>query len=194
MRITTGMLLAGLSLAVMTTACKKKDDKVSPGPGGGPPNEQELITTVKLHLYSTDGTEHLHFTWRDLDGPGGNPPVIDWDTLSAGKTYNVGIELWDESKTPAEDITEEIEDEGDEHQFFFKVEGVTLTVSYDDTDDDGKPIGLKTVWTAGGAGTGTINIVLRHEPDKDAPGVAAGDITNAGGDTDVEVTFPLVIE
>ena len=37
-------------------------------------------------------------------------------------------------------------------------------------------------------------VVLRHLLDKFAEGVADGDITNAGGDTDVEVSFPIVIE
>lgn len=41
---------------------------------------------------------------------------------------------------------------------------------------------------------GDLKIVLLHEPNKDAEGVSAGDITNAGGDTDVEVTFALGLE
>jgi hypothetical protein len=39
-----------------------------------------------------------------------------------------------------------------------------------------------------------VVVTLRHEPDKGAAGVSGGDITNAGGDTDIEVTFPVVIE
>jgi hypothetical protein len=34
---------------------------------------------------------------------------------------------------------------------------------------------------------------LRHLPNKSAAGVAAGDITNAGGATDAQVTYPIVI-
>ena len=37
-------------------------------------------------------------------------------------------------------------------------------------------------------------MTLRHEPAKDASGVAAGDITNAGGETDIEVTFDVTVE
>ena len=37
-------------------------------------------------------------------------------------------------------------------------------------------------------------IILRHEPDKAAADVNTGDITNADGSTDVQVTFNIVIE
>ena len=36
--------------------------------------------------------------------------------------------------------------------------------------------------------------MLRHEPDKSAAGVSSGDITNAGGETDIEVSFNVIIE
>jgi hypothetical protein len=35
---------------------------------------------------------------------------------------------------------------------------------------------------------------LRHEPNKDALNVASGEITNAGGETDIEVSFPVTIK
>jgi hypothetical protein len=35
---------------------------------------------------------------------------------------------------------------------------------------------------------------LRHLLNKNAAGVSTGDITNAGGSTDAEVTFPIVVE
>ena len=42
-------------------------------------------------------------------------------------------------------------------------------------------------------GNGTITVILRHEPDKDASGVSNGDITNAGGETDIEVVFNVEV-
>ena len=38
-------------------------------------------------------------------------------------------------------------------------------------------------------GHGQFTVTLRHEPDKSAQGVSAGDITNAGGETDIEVSL-----
>jgi hypothetical protein len=182
---------------VMALASCKKDDPVPPAGGGTPPppNEQELITTVIVHLTSLDGTEEKTFTWRDLDGPGGNPPVIGSEPLTAGTVYRARIEVLDESDpNDVEDITEEIEEEADEHQFFFIVSGAELAVAYDDADGGGNPVGLESLWSTAAPSSGTMTIILLHEPIKDAPGVSDGDITNAGGDPDVEVEFPVTIE
>lgn len=177
------------------TACKKDDPKPPTGGGGGPINEQELITTVKLFFTNADSSDQREWIWRDLDGDGGNPPVITTVSLAANTAYAVRIEVLDESNpNDVEDITEEIEEEADEHQFFFIVTDANTNIVYTDQDNDGNPLGLATLWTLGNAANGSVTVILRHELDKGAAGVSAGDITNAGGDTDVEITFPLIIE
>jgi len=132
---------------------------------------------------------------RDLDADGPNPPVITSPELMANTTYQGSIELLNETESPAEDITEEVAEEDDEHQFFFQVIGnADIMVTYTDMDDDGNPIGINFTLTTGAASTGSLTIVLRHLLDKNAANVSDGDITNAGGDTDIEVTFPIVIQ
>ena len=69
-----------------------------------------------------------------------------------------------------------------------------VNIAYNDLDEEGKPIGLSTVLTTGEMGSGTITVTLRHEPNKDAAGVSSGDIANAGGETDIEVTFNVEIQ
>lgn len=155
-------------------------------------NEEELITTVVLTFSNDDGA----FTaeWKDEDGDGAMDPVVDDIMLETGKTYNVTLKLLNESVTPAENITEEVEEEAGEHQFFFVVSnGLDLAVAYDDEDADGNPVGLTNTFTAGEAGTGTLTVILRHEPNKTAGGVADGDPANAGGETDIETTPPFNI-
>ena len=181
-----------LLLALSITACRK--EKPTAPPSGGQPVEQELITTLILHFHSMDSSEHKMFTFRDLDGEGGQPPTIDVEQLTAGTVYHVHVEVLDESQTPVMDITQEIEEEGDHHQFFYHVSGVGITIAYDDEDEYGLPIGLRTLWMVGDAGSGTVVVSLRHDPDKLAPGVGDGDITNAGGDTDIEVDFPVTVQ
>ena len=61
-------------------------------------------------------------------------------------------------------------------------------------DGNGDPVGLMTQLMTGSAGTGQLTILLRHEPDKSAMGVAQGDPTNAGGETDINVVFDIVVE
>lgn len=181
-----------LFAAAAITGCKKDEDDVAPPTQ--PPNEEEVITTLRLTFTPNGGgaTKVMHFV--DLDGDGGNAPVITADTLSATTTYSVSIEVLNESESPAEDITAEITAEDEEHQFFFQVSGANATVAYADADGNLQPIGLLTLWTIGAVSSGNVIVTLRHEPNKGAAGVSNGDITNAGGETDIEVTFPLVIE
>lgn len=195
MRTTFHAALRGLGCMLLLTALLLSCKKDEPGASGPPANEEELITTVRLYFHSVGGTEQKHWTYRDIDGPGGNAPVIEADTLSADSLYHVEIDVLDESASPADTITLEIEGEGDAHQFFFQPTGVNITVAYDDADANGRPIGLRTLWTVGSAAAGSMLITLRHEPDKTAPGVSAGDISNAGGETDIATEFtPVVVD
>ena len=170
--------------------CKKDDDD---DPTPVIPNEEELITTVIYTLTDdTTGTTY-EFRFTDLDGDGSNAPVVTSDSIPANSKFTAKVEFLNETETPAEDITEEIMEEDTEHQLFFTVTGANYTIEYSDTDPDGNPLGLETAVTSGATGNGSLSIVLRHEPNKNAPGVSDGDITNAGGETDIEVDFPLNI-
>ena len=155
------------------------------------PNEEELITTFNVDLEANGFTYTLNYT--DLDGDGGNAPILTIDSLSANTTYSGSITLFNESETPTEEITPEVFDEANDHQFFFSSSG-SSTFVYSDQDDNGNPLGLSFEVTTGNAANETFTFVLRHEPDKSAAGVSSGDITNAGGETDIEVSFNVIIE
>ena len=157
-------------------------------------NEEELITTMNYTLTPVGGGASVLLSFKDLDGDGGSNPIVVSDTLAANTTYQGVLTLYNESVSPSENISEEIENEGTVHQFFFQNTASGVTTSYADVDTDGKPVGLLTTLSTTNAGTGTLKITLRHEPDKAATGVAAGDIANAGGETDIEVTFDVVIQ
>lgn len=157
-----------------------------------PPNEEELITTLTVRLIPPGGPEAT-LLFRDLDGDGGASPIIEVDTLTAGVVYAGSVTLTNESVTPVVDITEEVADEADEHQFFYALDGVDATLSYTDQDADGNPVGITFSLVTGAAGAGTMTVILRHLPDKFAAGVSQGDIANAGGETDIEVTFPVIV-
>jgi hypothetical protein len=174
-------------LTLMVTAMSCKKDPVIP-------NEEELITTLIYTLTPVAGGASVVFSFRDLDGDGGVSPVISNGILSAGEVYEGKIELLNEAETPAVIITDEVEEEGEEHQFFFISNIANATVTYSDLDLSGYPVGLTTQLTTGDPATGTLTIVLRHLPDKAAQGVRDGLIANAGGETDIEVAFPLMIE
>jgi len=176
------ILTASILMAFVFTACEK-----DPPP---PPEEAELITTVNYLLVSTGGDE-IVLSFNDLDGDGGTPPVIVNGNLSVNETYTGTLQLLNQSVSPAESITEEIQEEDEEHQFFFESDIPGLRIEYNDQDENGNPVGLRNTITTGEAGSGSITITLRHEPDKDGAGVSDGDIANAGGETDIEVTFSV---
>jgi len=171
---------------ISLTSCEKEDPEV--------PNEEELITTLVYTLTPDAGGTAVEFRFTDLDGDGGNAPVITNGTLAANTTYSGAVMFLNETETPAENITEEVAEEAKEHQVFFTVSGANATVSYSDADADGNPIGLASSLVTGAASSGTLSVVLRHEPNKSAAGVSDGDITNAGGETDIEVTFDVTVQ
>ena len=136
--------------------------------------------------------------YKDLDGEGANAPIITVSgAFAKNKTYNGVVTFKNELANPAEDITPEIVEEGEEHQIFYQKTGTLNAFKYgtaaSNFDTNGKPIGLQSVFTTTEAASGTLTITLRHEPNKSAVNVASGDITNAAGSTDAEVSFPISV-
>ncbi len=155
-------------------------------------NEEELITTLTM-TFSAPGADDVVFELYDADGDGPIAPVYEIGTLAANTSYSVEIEVLNEEEN--ENITEEILEEDEEHQFFFQISnGLNLNFAYDDIDGGGNPIGVSSIFTTGEASTGDFIVTLRHEPSKDAEGVANGNIDNAGGETDIQATFDVIIE
>jgi hypothetical protein len=184
-------VLSAMIILLAFAACKEKN----PGdPDDG--NEQELITTVTLTLTESGASNVATATFKDLDGAGGAAPSIGTLTLKAGSTYTGTIELKDESKNPAEDITAEIEEEAEAHQFFYTPQGALagrLTVTITDKDSKNLPVGLEftVAVSAGAAVTGSaansLNVVLSHFDDTPKNG------TSRSPETDVEINFPVNI-
>jgi hypothetical protein len=175
--------LAFAVVSISLVSCSNDDEPV---------NEEEVITTVVTTL--TNGNNVITLTSRDLDGDGPNQPVITSNgTIQANTLYQGQVTFLNETVSPAENITEEVEEEGLEHQLFFQLPSSLGTISYSDEDENGNPIGLRFTYNTNTAATGNLIITLRHEPVKSAQGVSNGDITNAGGSTDAQVIFPIVV-
>jgi len=164
------------------TSCSNDDDPE-------PINEEELITTLTLTMIPQGEGATVTATYRDLDGDGGQVPTTSNISLAANKVYDVTVSVLDESKTPAENITEEVEEEGNEHQFFYVPTGVNLTVNATDKDSNNLPIGIVTTMTTAGASTGNLRVVLKHQP-----GLKNTTSTINTGETDVDVSFQITIQ
>lgn len=188
MKISNKLFWAILPLTILFfTACEKDNPEV--------PNEEEVITTLIYTLTPDSGGDVVTLSFKDLDGDGGDAPEVTSGTLQANTTYTGSLSLLNEAESPAENVNEEIEAEQEDHQFFFLVStGLNVSVDYADKDSNDQPLGLLTSVTTSDASQGQLTVVLRHQPDKSADGVASGSIDNAGGDTDIEAAFNVDIQ
>ena len=155
-------------------------------------NEEELITTVELELTnSTDATNVVLFKSVDIDGEGPDDSVITiTGTVNANSTYLGQVRFLNESIAPSEDITEEVIEESNEHEVFYTSSITDLTITKTDVDVNGNPLGILTTFQTGAIGTGTLIVVLRHQPTKPNDNTLSG----AGGETDAEVSFTIEVE
>lgn len=160
-------------------------------------NEQESFTTVKLVYTNTaDASDKPEATIKFKEGFGHGGDLLEKNEtikLKADASYTVELILLDESKTPAEVMSEEVEEEGEAHQIFYQASGASLTVTYADIDGNNRPIGLKTTQTTGSAGSATLKVTLKHQQEGSV--YLKNDTSDVNtGETDVEVTFSVVIE
>ena len=193
-------LLLGLSFTFV--GCDDDD----PAPEDTP----EAITEVKLTFTPTSGTAVVA-TATDADGDGSgfvfSPTNTNGIELKKGVQYTLDITIANQLETPVEDVTEEIKEEADEHQFFFS--GTALnnvftqtTTAYADTENDyfadgctgcensTTVVGLKTTWNIDAASgkTGVLNIRLKHQPD----GLKTGSVTSGEDDFNLDFTVKSV--
>lgn len=203
--IKTIAAVAMLSLAL--SACKKDKNEPAPEDPQPPANETELITTMKVMLHDT--TTHADYTYvfSDVDGPGGNPATFGGTNqsdsvinINASHVYKCNIVLLDETKSPADTISNEVKDEAIDHMLFFNnidpsgtpytvyLSGSMTSIKYLDLDANNRGVGLTTLWTAPGMmmSKSALKIVLRHQP-------GAKNGTYAPGETDIEVDFKLKV-
>ena len=164
-------------VALLLFSSCSKDDPIAV-------NEEEVITTMIVTLVPSDASTNVTLKTQDLDGDGPNAPVVTVSgDLKASLTYSGSVRFLNETETPAEDITLEVEEEADDHQLFYTV-GFDLTMGVASTNL-GTKFDVKSLSTS----SGKLTFTLRHKPKKPNTGLA-----DAGGDTDIETTFDIVIE
>jgi len=175
------LLLALLATpAVLSTSCKKEDPHDH--------NESELITTVVYTLTPATGGTPVTATFRDLDGTGGAAPTITPLTLAANTSYIGTITYLDETKNPAQNISEEVRQEANDHLVGYTSNPAgLLTIARTDRDANMRELGLATTLRANAAGTGSLRVILYHQPGtKNAT-------TNLNG-SESDVTFPVTVQ
>lgn len=192
-------LLALAFLALSFSGCDSNDPV--------PENDGELITDVTLIFQelSDNGSpigDPMSFKASDPEGiQTGQTPTVETVKLKKGSTYKMNISVANSIEN--EDITAEILEESNEHQFYFLgtafIGGsAPLTYMYDDPSGELIGVSGKVVSAADpSTNNAQMRIVLRHDLDKNYPGASNpsfADFATAGGESDLDITFPLVIE
>jgi hypothetical protein len=167
-------------------------------------NDGEVITDVTLKFQELNASNApvgavLSFKASDPQGiEVGKTPTIQPVSLTKGKKYLMTIEVTNEIEK--EDITKEILEEAAEHQFFFLgpvFDSNIFTIQY--ADAGGIALGLRnnvTVSSSTGTNNSTMRVVLRHDLNKSFAGASNPNFANfaqAGGETDLDITFPVIL-
>jgi Trk K+ transport system NAD-binding subunit len=163
-------------------------------------NEEEIITDVILTFTPAGGGDAVVARAQDPDGEGPQDlMVVEAIELLESTDYTMTMQILNSIEN--EDITEEIMEEDDEHQFFFafsegifsdptgdgNIDNSADPVNYNDQDENGLPVGLSTGWTTqASTGSGTFQVILKHQPDIKGPNTDVGD-----GDTDFDLTWTV---
>ena len=194
-----------IAVTFIIQACKNEDPV--------PENIPELITKVILTFSPEGGGTLIKVTASDPDGGGVQDIVVDGPiNLLKNTQYTLSLELINELYLPGDDnynITAAVEEEGEEHQFFFSFsEGTFLSpagkgnikeneastsgpINYLDEDNSGLPIGINTSWTTANTASGDnyFRVVLKHQPD-----IKSTTSTSLDGESDVDITFVLIVK
>ena len=177
-----------LALPLIIVSCSKDEDDTPE-----PVNEEEVITTMTVTLTPKEGSGTITLQTKDLDGDGPNAPVISVSGNLKNEVFYTGsVVFLNETESPAENITEEVEEESDEHQFFVTPGGGIadiIGIEYLNNDSSGYPLGTQFELNTLGSGNGTLTFTLRHEPKKPNTGPS-----DAGGETDIETSFNVTVE
>jgi hypothetical protein len=183
MKLTTKTLLMTMFASTLMIACKK-DEPV-------PQEDNENLTTLSLKFTENGVTKT--FSFKDLDGTGGNAPTIDPVVLEANKIYALSFEILDETKTPIQNITSEIEQQKDEHLFeFISNPASLLFFSGKDKDSRGFDVGLTATVKTTTTGTGKLQVVLHHQPPVNGIPIKNGSFTV--GSIDFDGTFNIEVK
>ena len=191
------LTLALASSILIFSACDKEDpDPTKPQDK----NAQELITTVVLNGYNVNNPSLNQFSvkWEDLDGDGGNSPIIDTFQLDSGITYRVNVLMLDKTKTPFDTVSNEVLREADEHQLFYTLSSnlndkLNITRLDNDNNTPPLPLGLDiritptSIMPFGIPIIGNLNVKLSHYD-----GVPK--TTSPSAESDIDINFPVKLK
>jgi hypothetical protein len=183
-----------LCLAIFVLGCSKDSEPEHI-------HEEEVITRVTLSVKKEGSSTPVLYTWNDDHDEEDHSGEEDHDEeesqlkLDSNSTYEVEVSFYNASNpSNIEDITEEVQEEADEHQVFYEIIGMSgmsiMAASGDTKDSNGSAVLLKTVWKTTAVTKGEVRVYLIHEPTSKTGSTR----TDFGGETDVKVDFHVDVQ
>jgi hypothetical protein len=182
------VLILGVVIAMTINGCNKPDAAHGILPGN------EFLTTTLLYITDPiDPTFHDTAIWSKNPPGGLQPPdtARAFLILKANHTYNLQIGILDSTQTPPFNVGQEIDSlRANYHLFCFGISsGLNLTVTPTDLDANSPPlpVGFYDRFVTGPPSTGTLEVVLHHQPNVKNGQCAPGSI-------DLDVTYQIVLQ
>jgi hypothetical protein len=172
----------------------------------------ELITKATMTFTPASGSPVVA-TATDPDGAGVQNMKVDGPiNLTKNTSYVLTIKLINGLASVGQDgydVSAEVEEEGDEHQFFFswtneafsdpagngnvdnRSDALNYTGGTNSKDKNNKPLGLTTSWKTAltSSSNGTFRVLLKHQPD------LKSDVSDSNtGETDLDINFNLNVQ
>lgn len=168
MKIKFGILSLAI-LSILNVSCKKDD----------PVHEHENENINKVEINFSSSTFNETFVWSENQ--------IDTIILNDQEVYDVKISFFHSHDGHEEDLTEEIAQEGENHQITYTSNPSHLIeVKYLDKDQNGLAVGLASQITTIQNGSAQFRTILKHYNGTKSQ--------ENSGSTDVDIVFPMLIK
>lgn len=143
-------------------------------------NTAESINTVKVFSTKLNKT----YVYKKVSGQTFSDTIFL--TKSISDTFQVTF--FNEVSGNVKELTPEISAEKNDHQIFFNASpDANIAFRYLDEDDNKFPLGLEVEVTTGAASKGSLDVVLKHQPN-----IKSG--SQNVGSTDIDASFILIIK
>ena len=149
-----------------------------------PVNEEEVISKIVLEITDLSNNQtQTYYYQQDVD--------IPYITLNNNTLYKMNVTFWNYN----ESINTEIIEERNDHFIVYSQNNLNILLQRTNEDfvrNDGKKLGIFTQIQTQNPNNGSLEIRLIHLPETvdDANGFG----TVLGGETDVEIAFPVIIQ
>lgn len=172
-----------LAATILLASCSK--DSSNPAED----TDHAAVTTVLLQ-FKQGGAIKYEYGFDDPDGIGGSAPTrFDKIVLDKGQTYSVDLVLQNKIGGTTKDMTASIRSAGKYHEFFYLPQGFSISITKEDKDELGYPLGMQTTWiTPAAPANGTLRFTLQHLLIKKAVNQPTD------GHSDIAIDFPIEIK